>query len=317
MENIVRMRAVAVGSDSDLDQGEGDSSDEAEEEATVVTGVMDLNPTAVSTQWTSGPGASPPSEAAGVDVESSDPAPDTNMSAIDRLFGGDHLPTLRKIEVMLKTRCELEMADAHFLAIDIMNVIEKDLPPTMMFAGVKRVAGADADAGGEGEVADDFTPLRSDHPRVREVLECNSVDLMARLSELPVKDLALLNTALNKEKNIDRAMAVLSNHCPGMQDLLEHEARQVSRIRLAKRYALKLMQTAASKSKFNDETDGLQLAKLKRHIGGLVSVKLTDNSSNTKQNKKARTLSPSSSDSENDASSVAAPAPRRGLFSWL
>jgi hypothetical protein len=234
---------------------------------------------------------------------------------IDRVFGGDHLPTLRKIEVMLKTRCELEMADAHFLAIDIMNVIEKDLPPTMMFAGVKRVAGADAD--GEGEVADDFTPLRSDHPRVREVLECNSVDLMARLSELPVKDLALLNTALNKEKNIDRAMAVLSNHCPGMQDLLEHEARQVSRIRLAKRYALKLMQTAASKSKFNDETDGLQLAKLKRHIGGLVSVKLTDNSSNTKQNKKARTLSPSSSDSENDASSVAAPAPRRGLFSWL
>jgi hypothetical protein len=242
---------------------------------------------------------------------------------IDHLsgIGRDNLGLLFEIKGMLRDKTKLEMADAHFLAIEILNKVEKygfaKVEPTMMFAGVKHVAGADADAGGEGEVADDFTPLRSDHPRVREVLECNSVDLMARLSELPVKDLALLNTALNKEKNIDRAMAVLSNHCPGMQDLLEHEARQVSRIRLAKRYALKLMQTAASKSKFNDETDGLQLAKLKRHIGGLVSVKLTDNSSNTKQNKKARTLSPSSSDSENDASSVAAPAPRRGLFSWL
>ena len=64
----------------------------------------------------------------------------------------------------------------------------------------------------------------------------------------------------------------------------------------------------------------VQLAKIKRHIAGLVSVKCDP--VGTKKPKKARTLSPvltpESSDDERTAASAAAPAARRGILaSWF
>jgi hypothetical protein len=57
-------------------------------------------------------------------------------------FARDNLGLLFEIEGMLRDRTELEMADAHFLAIDIVNLAEKydfgQAEPTMEFAGVKK-----------------------------------------------------------------------------------------------------------------------------------------------------------------------------------
>ena len=160
----------------------------------------------------------------------------------------------------------------------------------------------------------DFTPLQSDHPRVKEILELDELNLVTRFAELSPRSLQSLHLALGKEKNVDRAISTVSLYVPGMLDLTTYETKLLARIKIAKAKALDLTTVAITQSKFCDD-DGVQLAKIKRHIAGLVSVKcerVVD-----KKQKKARTLSPvltpEPSDDERTAAAAAAPA-RRGLM---
>ena len=160
----------------------------------------------------------------------------------------------------------------------------------------------------------DFTPLQSDHPRVKEILELDDMHLVTRFAELSPRSLQSLHLALSKEKNVDRAIATLSHYTPGMMDLMAFETKLLDRIKIAKAKALDLTTVAITQSKFCDD-DGVQLAKIKRHIAGLVSVKCEP--VGTKKPKKARTLSPRLTPEPSDDERVAPEPARRGLMGWF
>ena len=157
--------------------------------------------------------------------------------------------------------------------------------------------------------------MQSDHPRVKEILELDDIVPIDRFAELSPRSLHSLHLALGKEKNVDRAISTVSLYAPGMLDLTTYETKLLARIKIAKAKALDLTTVAITKSKFCDD-DGVQLAKIKRHIAGLVSVKCEP--VGTKKPKKARTLSPVLTPEPSDDERAAAPEPvRRGLMGWF
>jgi hypothetical protein len=172
-------------------------------------------------------------------------------------------------------------------------------PSSVMMMGKRARGSHDLDDSGEA----DTTPLRSDHPLVKQVLELESYDVCDMLDQLTIDDLRALHVSIAKEKNATRGMAALSLFTPGMPDLIDYERRIVERTKVCKSHGTSLTEDALKKSRFWDPVDGFAMAKLKRHIEGLLAVK------SHKPAAKARTLSPPPVEH--------VPATRRGIFGWL
>ena len=164
----------------------------------------------------------------------------------------------------------------------------------------------------------DTTPLSSDPVRVKCILEQKSYDTLEHVNGMEPAQLKDLWEDIFKEKNLDRALLAISKHAPHMADLKVFKEKLDERCTAAEAHSFNLTVESLTKSRFWDVAAGFELAKYKRHIQGLISVKAGGGAKKT--SKKARTLSPvltpEPSDDEPVAAAAAAPVVSRrfGFF---
>ena len=138
-----------------------------------------------------------------------------------------------------------------------------------------------------------------------EILELGDQNLAEYFARLSPEQLKELNTAVAKEKNSDRVLAILSSYITGADDLDKWFDKLEVRVDTARSYLGHLTKNMILKSRFYDETEGISIARLKKHISGLVSVSIDTPKPKAKAEARARYESPS-------------PVPaRRGLMGWF
>jgi hypothetical protein len=175
----------------------------------------------------------------------------------------------------------------------------------------------------DGDDTVDTTILRNDPQLVKEVLKVEQLDILKHITTLSDSELAAMNAALLKERNIDRVYLVMSKWAPGMGDLLDFEAKMTERITVCKAHAAQLTKVAMHATKFNDGAEGFQLMKFKRFVQGLLTLRGIEVSGAAASvpSRRARRVSPAleeASSGEESGTAAASAAPtRRGLFRWL
>jgi hypothetical protein len=153
----------------------------------------------------------------------------------------------------------------------------------------------------------DYTVLSTDPPRIKEILEKESLSMSEFFSRLEHKQLVDLNIRVMKEKNGDRILETLSEFAEGSDDLEKWFDKLEKRVTTARSYSRKLVKDMVTASRFYDAGEGLAVSKLKKHLAGLVSVGM--DAAVPARGRRARTTSPSPE---------RVPAPASGfLSSWF
>ncbi len=152
-------------------------------------------------------------------------------------------------------------------------------------------------------------------------MELKSYDALTHVNGLEPDELKDLWEGITKEKNIDRALLAISRHAPHMADLRAYMAKIDERVTTADVHSHNITVESLMASRFWDVASGFELAKYKRHVQGLISVKSGRGSAGKKTDKKARTTSPPlslvPSDAEEESSEPRAASARRPFFTWF
>ena len=149
-------------------------------------------------------------------------------------------------------------------------------------------------------------------------MEKKAYDTLTHVNGLEPAELKDLWDDISKQKNLDSSLLAISKHAPHMADLNVFKEKLAERCTAAEAHSFNLTVESLTQSRFWDVAAGFELAKYKRHIQGLISVKAGGGAKKT--SKKARTLSPvltpEPSDDETVAAAAAAPVVSRrfGFF---
>jgi hypothetical protein len=156
-----------------------------------------------------------------------------------------------------------------------------------------------------------FSVMATDHRLVKDVLRLQEFDVIDWLQEMEPEDFAILNAAVQKERNGDRVLAALVPHVKELQDLEEMCERLRDRLEVARANTKEVLKRSLCNCNYYDETTGVEVKKLKTLLAGIMTVK----TSAVRKSKKSRASSPD--DRTSGATGSTDGSSRHGLFSWF